>query len=217
MKSEKDDTKQTRKRLLEHAKAEFSEKGFMKASLRTICKNAGVTTGALYFFFKDKEDLFASLVQEPMQNVNAILLMHYQNQKAQVSEEGFDPTDDSSSRRTCEQILHELFAHRDEFLLLLTKAQGSNLEHVEESFAMIECRQHRILADAITTRLGIEPISDELINWLSHMYVDVFIYILIQTHTLDEALQYLNQIFPYLRNGWLGIFQNKQYLKKKRK
>ncbi len=29
----------------------------MKASLWTICKNAGVTTGAFYFFFQSKGDL----------------------------------------------------------------------------------------------------------------------------------------------------------------
>lgn len=50
MKTEKEDKKKTRQKLLEQAKVEFAEKGFMKASLRTICTNAGVTTGALYFF-----------------------------------------------------------------------------------------------------------------------------------------------------------------------
>ena len=54
--------KQTKKKLIECAKKEFIEKGFMKASLRNICKNAGVTTGAMYFFFKDKEELFESVV-----------------------------------------------------------------------------------------------------------------------------------------------------------
>ena len=54
------DEKETRKKLQESAMQEFLEKGFMKASLRSICKNAGVTTGALYFFFQDKDDLFAS-------------------------------------------------------------------------------------------------------------------------------------------------------------
>ncbi len=52
-----DDSKETKERLLESALAEFSEKGYMKASLRKICAGAGVTTGALYFFFNDKEDL----------------------------------------------------------------------------------------------------------------------------------------------------------------
>ena len=58
--------KETRAKLLASAKAEFLEKGYMQASLRNICKNAGVTTGALYFFFKDKEDVFASLIEEPL-------------------------------------------------------------------------------------------------------------------------------------------------------
>lgn len=51
------DEKETKSKLLASAKAEFLEKGYINASLRSICKNAGVTTGALYFFFRDKEDL----------------------------------------------------------------------------------------------------------------------------------------------------------------
>ena len=42
---------------------EFSEKGFLGASLRQIVKNAGVTTGAFYGYFSSKEALFASLVE----------------------------------------------------------------------------------------------------------------------------------------------------------
>ena len=45
------DELETREKLLKSALAEFSEKGYMKASLRKICADAGVTTGALYFFF----------------------------------------------------------------------------------------------------------------------------------------------------------------------
>ena len=40
------------------AKEEFMEKGYNKASLRSICSKAGITTGALYFFFENKEDLY---------------------------------------------------------------------------------------------------------------------------------------------------------------
>ena len=52
-------SQETKNNLLASAKTEFFEKGYMQASLRNICKNAGVTTGAMYFFFEDKEDLFA--------------------------------------------------------------------------------------------------------------------------------------------------------------
>lgn len=46
-----------RSRLLEAGKEEFRDKGFLKASLRAICKKADVTTGALYFFFESKAAL----------------------------------------------------------------------------------------------------------------------------------------------------------------
>ena len=48
----------TRRRLLQSAEQEFALQGYDKASLRQICTSAGVTTGALYFFFDNKEDLF---------------------------------------------------------------------------------------------------------------------------------------------------------------
>ena len=35
-------------RILESARTEFLASGFEKASLKTICEGAGVTTGALY-------------------------------------------------------------------------------------------------------------------------------------------------------------------------
>jgi len=198
--------KETRKKLLEQAKKEFAEKGFMKASLRTICKNAGVTTGALYFFFHDKEDLFTSLVNEPLQNINAILLMHYQAQKERVRGRNFRPTDFEESWEACGQILHEMYVYREEFLLLLTCAQGSRLEHIEDSFAAIEEKQNRILADAVTRRMNKPRLSDDVISWLSHMHVDVFIYIITHKETEQGALLYLEEIFPYLTSGWCGMF-----------
>ena len=49
-------------RLLSSAEAEFLNKGFVKADLKTICENAGITTGAVYKRYKGKEDLFCALV-----------------------------------------------------------------------------------------------------------------------------------------------------------
>ena len=65
---------ETRKELLKCAKEEFMDKGFMGASLRNICQKAGVTTGALYFFFKDKDDLFCNVVGHMMDRLNACLV-----------------------------------------------------------------------------------------------------------------------------------------------
>ncbi|HAC31005.1 MAG TPA: TetR/AcrR family transcriptional regulator, partial [Treponema sp.] len=58
---------ETKNRLLESAKKEFLEKGFTAASLRTIAANAGVTTGAMYRHFKDKDAFFCALVDDAIE------------------------------------------------------------------------------------------------------------------------------------------------------
>ena len=48
-------------------KAEFLEKGFAGASIRSIGERAGMTSAALYRHYTNKEDMFSSLV-EPLIN-----------------------------------------------------------------------------------------------------------------------------------------------------
>lgn len=54
--------KQTEQKLIRSGRAEFLEKGYAKANLRDICKAAGVTTGAFYFSFENKEALLAAIL-----------------------------------------------------------------------------------------------------------------------------------------------------------
>ena len=49
--------------ILQAAMEEFSDKGFLGASLRQIVKKAGVTTGAFYGYFSSKEALFTAIVE----------------------------------------------------------------------------------------------------------------------------------------------------------
>jgi AcrR family transcriptional regulator len=53
----------TRKRLIEAAAAVIGEKGFDRASLEDIAALAGMTRGAVYGNFKNKEDLFLALIE----------------------------------------------------------------------------------------------------------------------------------------------------------
>ena len=63
----------TKENLLNVARKEFLEKGYQGASLRTICQKANVTTGALYFFFANKEDLFSQVIGDVLDQFENIL------------------------------------------------------------------------------------------------------------------------------------------------
>ncbi len=58
------DPERTRERLLQAAFREVYRSGFQSASLDTILASAGVTKGALYYYFKSKEALGYAVVEE---------------------------------------------------------------------------------------------------------------------------------------------------------
>lgn len=70
-------TEETKARLVHSAESEFALHGFKGASLRQICKEAEVTTGALYFLFKDKDDLFRSVISPVTEAVRDLVNQHY--------------------------------------------------------------------------------------------------------------------------------------------
>jgi AcrR family transcriptional regulator len=53
-----------RQEILDAALAVFAEKGFSSARMEDIARHAGITKGTPYLYFKSKEEIFKSLVQE---------------------------------------------------------------------------------------------------------------------------------------------------------
>ena len=51
-----------RRRIIEAAISEFSEKGFVVANINVIAKNAGISIGSMYNYFDSKESLFLTIV-----------------------------------------------------------------------------------------------------------------------------------------------------------
>src|SRR5438105_6943888 len=54
----------TRRALLASARSLFGEKGYAATSVDEVVRHAGVTKGALYHHFRDKDDLFRAVVEE---------------------------------------------------------------------------------------------------------------------------------------------------------
>jgi AcrR family transcriptional regulator len=63
----------TRSRLRELALEMFAEQGYEKTSLREIAERLGVTKAALYYYFKSKEDIVASLVEDYVSELDGLI------------------------------------------------------------------------------------------------------------------------------------------------
>lgn len=198
---------ETRQLLLQCAKKEFMEKGYSKASLRSICKEAGVTTGALYFFFQDKDDLFCSLVSDSLMRIMELIKEHQQFEENEAKEEILSSNHDMESERILVEVLvHEMYQNRDEMLLLVNGAQGSSLENAVDRI-IDEMDAHNLhLARATCQELGIPMLEEKLVHWMSHNQIDMFLYMLKHIETEEQALAFGRQAMTYLVTGWFALF-----------
>ncbi len=64
----------TRRKLLNAAEMEFGHKGFHVASVSSITGRAGVGQGTFYLYFRTKEEIFVTLVQEIGRNLRGKML-----------------------------------------------------------------------------------------------------------------------------------------------
>ena len=199
------ENKETRQHLLDCAKKEFLEKGYMKASLRNICKEAGVTTGALYFFFKDKEDLFGALVEEPLKKLYAAMEEHYATEMRNGEQVAQLALEDDRDLETSRQIIRQMYANRDAFLLLLTKSQGSRFENCLDEVVDISEQQYRRLCDTVTCATKKPRIDDYMTHWMAHIMVDTFVHLFLHETEENVALKHVDALTMYLVRGWMGM------------
>lgn len=207
MKQDKD----TKIKLLASARQEFIEKGYMNASLRNICKNAGVTTGALYFFFKDKADLFEQLVKGTVETIYSVMSVHFSNENEQAEKGALNHLDDIDSSNDYEdtkKIVHLMYQHRDDVLMLLTKSQGSPYEGIVDRFIDTVELHYRNMADHMEKVNLDKHIDDRVIHWLSHQQIDMFVYMITHIDNEQQALLFMQQSIAYMTAGWIGLFSN---------
>jgi AcrR family transcriptional regulator len=62
-----------RSQILRAARAVFIEKGYLVARVEDVAARAGLSKGAVYFYFASKRELFMALVQEEHENTYSFL------------------------------------------------------------------------------------------------------------------------------------------------
>ena len=121
-------------RILESARAEFMNFGFEKASLKSICEQAGITTGALYKRYAGKEDLFCAVVEPTRRDLEQV----YQ-ERAMTDLLPAQSDDDlvrswDMAPETMMWWFRFLQDRRDGFLLLISRAAGTRYENFQHDW-----------------------------------------------------------------------------------
>ena len=196
---------ETKKKILDSAKAEFLDKGFMNASLRTIASNAGLTTGAMYRHFKDKDALFCALVDDAIDVATKAVMMgdvsHHMNLGSLASKEHFE-----DENRQTNELLNYIFDNFDAFTLLLTKAAGSTHEHFQEKICDLYTKNCEQLFNWMyKNKISTKKIDKMTAHFIASTVINAFMEIIIHKVQKKAAFQYIENIGAFTRYGMMHM------------
>lgn len=167
------DYDKTHELILKSAMKTFKEIGFRNASIRNICKDAGVTNGAFYAHFKSKDDLFAALVSEKL-NV-------FQESYEDMCDININSVADvmrmfDMSYSSIETLIHYVYSEQDVFMLILKSSGGSSFENFINDLITEECKNTMLFMNSAKKFMKRpENISDRFIRLGASMVINSMI------------------------------------------
>ena len=193
--------KESLERLLECAKKEFLEKGFAKASLRSISAAAGLTTGAVYYFFGDKDGLLGAIVDEPLERIYSVLRAHY---SSEMSEDlSRYQHRDGDHDEVAEQLISLMYADYDAMMILLEKSAGSRYENVVDDIIDLTDRCYGTIAENFAAAVPGKQVNRYMLHWFSHVQINAFVHLLSHVRDEKEALRQIKPVIDMLVEGWM--------------
>ena len=195
----------TLEKIQQAALEEFSEKGFLGASLRQIVKNAGVTTGAFYGYFSSKEALFASLV-EPHAAALMGRFMEAQTGFAELPEQEQPAHMGEASGDYVDWMVDYICEHREPVNLLLCRAEGTSYEHFVHNMVEVEV-EYTLKYMEVLRRLGkeIPPLDKSLCHIIASGMFNGLFEIVIHDMPREQAHRDVTQFRTFYTAGWLEL------------
>lgn len=138
----------TKNRILECAKKEFLNKGFDKAQVGEIAKAANVTTGAIYRHFKNKEDLFFTLIEDVYKyTLEVVVEVETKNEsedyKTLLAQDEHIVIEAMFSEAM--NFVNYMYEHFEEFKLIFECSKGSMVENfIEEIVNRYTKKKHAV-------------------------------------------------------------------------
>lgn len=185
--------KQTEQKLIKSGKEEFLKKGYAKANLRDICKNAGVTTGAFYFSFENKEALLSAILDPVITDYEKMCSTFARREED-------DPNTADDNER---QMMEYLSEHRAEAIILMEKSAGSRYEKFR---IQISQQMQAAFTSYFTKFMGSTP-DPELIRILVTMRLQGYMELIKGDYTVEERVRLAREIGIHADAGTTALIK----------
>ena len=185
------------------ALAEFLDKGYTGASLRKIAEKAGVTVGAIQIRYQSKDELFVSLLRPLLDAIQTL----FQSTKADYYTDigtDFLVNLKTSMRHESAAILHVIFEHYDQAVLLLCRSAGCSLEHYFDGIVQRKIEESIVFFH----QAGCTEMDEKLLGLLISAQFDSYRRIVMECSDRKTAEKYMDALMTYHFGGWTALFDS---------
>ena len=186
-------------RILSCAQAEFLDKGYTDASLRTIAAAAENSTNSIYVRFQDKEGLFSAIV-EPVLNemierfVKIQETFHRMDRAEQAAQMPYYADGGTM------ELVEYMYDHLD-------ASYGPRFHNFVDELVRIEVEYTYKYMEAVgsTAQLG-DATTQRLLHIVTTSRFESIFEIIRHGMSLEEAREYIGLLSRYHRTGFLAVF-----------
>ncbi|HGD0844133.1 TetR family transcriptional regulator [Finegoldia sp. BIOML-A3] len=192
----------THENILKSGKINFLNDGYERANLRKICKDAGVTTGAFYRHFEDKEALFVALVEPLAKEILDLYTKFEEESFRSIDEKHIKDLAEINIDGSIETAIY-IFRKKDIFELLVYKAYGTKYDNfIEKLVKMEDLNRNKISKIVLKNNYKYINISEKSMHLLNHAYINALCEIIMHSDNIEEVKQNSEIVARFFREGW---------------
>ena len=185
-------------------KAEFLEKGYEGASIRSIGERAGMTSAGLYRHYPDKEAMFSAIVDPLIKEINDWAKSH-KKKKYNLADKD-EQRKELFGESFVDLIINVILPRKDEFRMLITSSKGTKYENFIHNY--VEDNQKDFMdAFEYLKKQGyhVKDIDEESLHVLLSAYVTACFEPVIHDYSDERIKSYMKMIQEFFMPGWMNI------------
>lgn len=193
-------------RIVDAAKREFLDKGYVDASLRTIAAEADTSTNSIYVRFGDKEGLFSAIVEPVLNEMTERFIRIQERFHLMTPEEQAERMPKYADGGTSE-LIDYMYEHLEEFRLLIDASYGTRFHNFVDELVRIEVEYTYKFMEAVgySDKFG-DAVTQKLLHIVTTSRFESIFEIIRHGMSREEATEYIELLSRYHRCGFIEIF-----------
>lgn len=186
---------------------EFLEKGFEKASMRSIAQKSGLSVAGLYRHFSSKEDMFDAFVN-PLVNQVYQWVQNHRSTKYEQMRHGNITKQSMFDESLIDLVENVIYPRKEAYCVLFYKAQGSSYENFLNQFVDAQVQEmlhvfHTLKEKGIHVEI---PLEEEL-NMLLSVYTKALLQPIMHLYSKEKTRHCLKMMEDFFLPGWMNIMK----------